>query len=282
MKDIIEEIIELVHVCEPRKRGSDASATAMNKAEFRSGTGNVHWVASQYCFNVTVVASFLQKAQCDVHVNDLLQLNACIADLKNTVGIELTIKHMKEPCILVGCTDSALQNTTCELVEGDISLKEFDQHQVRSQSGGLIGISSFEEFKSSCGDVSVPFLDWRTRASSRVTISTSAAETSAALDTYGMLKYVTALFEGTMIADFDLMKIGRLVERARHRLQEPLRPPQDRGTSAGVPAHRHLRCRSSASSTRRPDDLRAATKTRHGEVGPIAMATCGRPHQAWP
>ena len=119
---------------------------------------------------------------------------------------------MTEPCIIVGWTDSALHNAKVELVEDDISLKEFDRHKVRSQSGGLIGMVSLEEFKTSRDDVTVPFLDWRTRASKRVSISTIAAETSAALGTYGMLKYVTALFEDTMIADFELMKSGRLVE----------------------------------------------------------------------
>ena len=78
------------------------------------------------------------------------------------------------------------------LLNGDGDLAEFDRHKVRSQSGSLVGLVSKSQLDS-LDDVPFSIMDFRSRASHRVVVSTFGAESGAALETHGMVIYIRAM-----------------------------------------------------------------------------------------
>ena len=82
-------------------------------------------------------------------------------------------------------------------MEDDEALAKYDRHKVRSQQGGLVGLVSAAD-SDKTDAVKWTMIDYRSRTTSRVVISTFAAETSAALDTEGMVIYARAMFASVL------------------------------------------------------------------------------------
>ena len=81
---------------------------------------------------------------------------------------------------------------TSELFDTDEELRQYDRHKVRSQVGVVVAAIPAEDLDQ-MDEISVSILDWRSRSSARVVVSTFAAETSAALEGYGMAAFMRAM-----------------------------------------------------------------------------------------
>eukprot|EP00971_Amphidinium_carterae_P305620 6073491-Amphidinium_carterae.1 len=91
--------------------------------------------------------------------------------------------------VVVCWMDSSLFGNRGEDVD---ELAPFDVHAVRSQMGCLVGICNQRRFDE-WSETPISVIDWRSRSQHRVTVSTFAAETSAACIGHGMGAYARAL-----------------------------------------------------------------------------------------
>jgi len=145
-----------------------------------------------------------------------------------------------------------LYNSMSEEIETDEQLKQEEKHKVRSQAGCLVACYAAED-EDKLGDVAISILDWRTRATKRVVISTFAAETSAACDGLGLGMYVRAMlceiYHGAVMActqwSEDVMPVQLLTDckSLYDHLARDSKLPDDRWTALYVSA---LRCAASA------------------------------------
>ena len=129
-------------------------------------------------------------------------------EIKETANFSLRIKPIYGEMVVVGYTDSSLYGTTCDrtdpeeqslsngsftLLEAGVDLEGYDKHKLRSQAGSLITTMG-QASMDSTEDAKFNVMDFRTRASHRVIVSTFGAETSAAYETHGLIHYTRAMF----------------------------------------------------------------------------------------
>eukprot|EP00971_Amphidinium_carterae_P011225 221028-Amphidinium_carterae.1 len=110
--------------------------------------------------------------------------------MKKSASTALVFRRIPLEHMTVVCwTDSSLFGNRGEEVD---ELSPFDVHEVRSQMGCLVGICDHRGL-SAWSETPVSFIDWCSRSQHRVTVSTFAAETSAACIGHGMGAYARAL-----------------------------------------------------------------------------------------
>jgi hypothetical protein len=208
MPDFIRGRMEVTPVS-AKSRAPTENDTTIEHSQYRSGVGNAHWVTSQYRIDKAMEVNLLQKQQSQPTVADLRLLAKTTKELQESADFELRIQKLKMPLCVVGWTDTALYGTTADvnideidelnvldgrfrMLQNDADVKDFDKHKVRSQAGSLVGSVSKEDLASLDA---VPFnvCDYRTRASHRTLVSTFSAESSAALETHGLVAYSRAM-----------------------------------------------------------------------------------------
>eukprot|EP00971_Amphidinium_carterae_P323530 6429327-Amphidinium_carterae.1 len=110
--------------------------------------------------------------------------------MKKTANTSLVFRRIPLEHMVVVCwTDSSLFGNRGEEVD---ELSAFDVHTVRSQMGCLVGICDRRGF-GEWSETPISIIDWCSRSQHRVTVSTFAAETSAACIGHGMGAYARAI-----------------------------------------------------------------------------------------
>ena len=107
-------------------RAEEHPCTPIETADFRSATGNMHWVTSQTRFDKAVETSKFQKRQNHPTWSDYKALAKSVRQLKNTSHVGITIKKIVNPCVMVW-TDSSLYGSSGELLD-DSDLDGYDKH----------------------------------------------------------------------------------------------------------------------------------------------------------
>ena len=205
-QDYIDGRMEQLKVPKQKSRDATDLCSPQEKAEFRSGVGDLHWVSSQTRVDYAVDVSRLQKRQNNPTYGDLKNLSKTIREVKSTADLALTIQPISDPVVAV-FSDSSLYGATGELIECDSDLEGYDKHSIHSQGGALITVMSRPDLEKTT-DVPFSLLDWRTRASKRVFHSTFAAEGGAAAEAIGMGKYVRAYLCDIMFGHASWVDVG--------------------------------------------------------------------------
>ena len=111
--------------------------------------------------------------------------------IKETQNEVLRIRPLTNNMMVVVWTDSAL-NSEGEWLGEDPDLTCYDRHMIYSQAGALVGLMNADDLEKD-GDLPLSILDWRSRATKRVVMSTFSAEAAAATEGLGMGLYMRAL-----------------------------------------------------------------------------------------
>lgn len=175
------------------ERSWEDEATAIEKAEFRSAVGSLHWMSSQYRIDQAFDVNSLQRRQQSTTVGDLKALNKVVRDVRASKEFCLVVRPIRGEMAVLCWHDSSLYGSAGEAIDDDADLAGFDRHKVRSQMGVLVGVAAVEELDV-VEEITFSPLDWKSKANPRVTVSTFAAETAAALEGFGMSYFVRALF----------------------------------------------------------------------------------------
>jgi len=208
-KDFIDGRMTDLPIKKAKNRSKSDLATEVEKADFKSGCGDLHWVTSQTRVDHAVDTSRLQKRQSNPTYGDYLDLGRVIREVKSTADFALRIRPIENP-VVAAWTDSALYGAEGELLEDEDDLEGYDRHKIFSQRGALVGLISRDHLED-VGDVPLSVLDWRTRAAKRVFHATFAAESQAAVDTYGLAKYLRAYWCDILLgftANIDVTSYG--------------------------------------------------------------------------
>ena len=169
-KDFIDGRIGRLPTRKTKNRTTSDACTEAEKADFKSGVGDLHWVTSQTRIDHAVDTSKFQKRQVTPTYQDYLELGRVIKEVKETASFAIKIRPIKDP--IIGCwTDSALYGAEGELIDNDKDLKGYDKHKVYSQRGTLLALMSRKDLEE-MEYVNVSLMDWRTKASRRVLRST--------------------------------------------------------------------------------------------------------------
>jgi hypothetical protein len=134
----------------------------------------------------------LQKRQSAPTIKDIKVLNKALKECKDNPEVSVRIRPMPDDCAVVVWHDSALYNSIGEEITDEAELHKQETHKVYSQAGQLVGLVSQQEMKV-LKPARVSILDWRTRATRRVVVSTFAAETASALEGLGIGLHMRAL-----------------------------------------------------------------------------------------
>ena len=172
----------------PGRNESDP-CSALEKAEFRSAVGNMHWATSQTRWDRAVDASRFQKVQLAPTWGDLKALSKAIRSVKSTASIAIRIRLIEKPCLAVW-SDSSLYGSRGEVID-DPDLAGYERHQIHSQWGYVLALLPTDMLES-VDDVPFSMLDWRSRSSKRVYHSTLATEANAMLEALGQANYLRA------------------------------------------------------------------------------------------
>ena len=95
MPDFISGRMSMIQV-KRDGREPQAPATPLEKCEYLSSVGNIHWVTSQYRWDKAMDANQLQKRQTAPALADLKAANKVTKDLVNTANLEVRIKKIHE------------------------------------------------------------------------------------------------------------------------------------------------------------------------------------------
>ena len=85
------------------------------KADYKSGVGDLHWVTSQTRVDHAVDTSRLQKRQQTRTYADYLDLGRVIKEVKEASNFSLRIRPIHNP-VLANYTDSALYGAEGEII----------------------------------------------------------------------------------------------------------------------------------------------------------------------
>ena len=258
-KDFIDGRMESLPLKKSSSRAEDDPCTPVEKAEFRSATGNLHWVTSQTRFDKAVETSRFQKRQNDPTWGDYKMLAKSVKQTKASSELGVIVKKIVNPCVAVW-SDSSLYGSLGEPLE-DSDLDGYDKHKIYSQAGALVGLVSRDDLEKT-EEVDVSFLDWRSRSSRRVLHATFAAESSAALEAIGMGRYLRAYMCDILfgyadhfpVTDFSEDHLRIILYTDCRSLFDNLRKdgsvPDDKWVAISVAA---LRCALSAGAERNED-----------------------------
>ena len=114
MCDFINGRMDKIDLYQRADRPDDDPASALEKAEYRSAVGNLHWLASQYRPDLSFMVNAPQKKQNAPSFGDLKQANKLVGEAKSTAQLPLRIMPIKEPMVVLGWTDSALYGSLAE------------------------------------------------------------------------------------------------------------------------------------------------------------------------
>ena len=178
----------------------------MEKADFKSGVGDLHWVTSQTRVDHAVDTSRLQKRQQNATYGDYLDLGRIIKEVKATASFSLRIRPISNP-ILGAWTDSALYGTEGEVLDPDSDLEGYDKHKIYSQRGAFLALVS-QDHLDDVDDIPISLVDWRTKASKRVHHSTFAAEAQAGTEAQGLAVYFRAYYCDVLLGQADWMDVA--------------------------------------------------------------------------
>ena len=191
-KKFIQGRFEQISISKQRRGEAESSCTPLETSEFRSAVGSMHWTTSLTRPDGAFDTNQLQKRQAKAIVGDLKNANKAITAIKNTPNEVLRIRPLSNNMAVVVWTDSALYNSEGEWLGEDPDLAGYDRHSVYSQAGALIGLMNADGLDKD-GNLPLPILDWRSRATKRVVMSTFSAEAAAATEGFGMGVYMRAL-----------------------------------------------------------------------------------------
>ena len=162
-QEFIEGRMNLMPSKKHRNRNREEEATEQEKADFKSGCGDLHWVTSQTRVDHAVDTSRLQKRQQNTTYEDLIDLGRVIREVKSTSDFSLRIRPIHNP-VVGAWSDSALYGAEGELLDCDEDVKAYDKKKIFSQRGAFIGLLSADHLED-VGDVPISLMDWRTKAS---------------------------------------------------------------------------------------------------------------------
>ena len=256
-QDFIEGRMTLLKHKKEKGQDKDRECTELEKADYKSGVGDLHWVTSQTRIDHAVDTSALQKRQQAPKYSDYLYLGRTIKEVKETAGFSLRIVPISNPCI-GAWTDSALYGAEGETFDRDSDLEGYDKHKVYSQRGAFIAMVSLDCLDD-VGDVPISLVDWRTKASKRVHHSTFAAEAQSATEAHGLAMYFRAYWCDVLFGAADWMDIDMFGEEQMKvilftdckslfdHLKKEGAVPDDKWTAVAVAS---LKCRVSAGPDR--------------------------------
>ena len=124
-----------------KNRSKDSDTTEMERADFKSSTGDLHWVTSQTRVDHAVDTSRLQKRQNKPTYGDYLDLGKIVREVKSTADFAIRTQPIENPVCAVW-SDSALYGAEGELLDNDEDLEGYDKHKIFSQRGAFVGLIS--------------------------------------------------------------------------------------------------------------------------------------------
>lgn len=141
-------------VSRARRKEKKDKRGAVEKLECKRGRGRITWVTGGARIVNAFRAHAIQREQADPTVEDLLECNKVIKDIKVSASTALRIRWMPEDFVVGVWTDSSLMNVDGEVLEDEEAKKELEAgHNLRSLSGALVARYSA---KKAAGDGEVP------------------------------------------------------------------------------------------------------------------------------
>jgi len=256
-EDFIKGRMTSLPVKKSKSRDKSELCTEIEKADFKSGLGDLHWVTSQTRVDHAVDTSRLQKRQQNPTYGDYLDLGRIVKEVKETASFGLRIRPIKNACV-GAWTDSALYGAEGEVYDDDSDLEGFDKHKIYSQRGAFIALVS-EDHLDDVDDIPISLVDWRTKASKRVHHSTFAAEAQAGTEAQGLAVYFRAYYCDVLFGHADWIDVASFGEEQCKiilftdckslfdHLKKEGAVPDDKWTAVAVAS---LKCRVSAGPDR--------------------------------
>ena len=208
--DFINGRMDEVPVTKTKGRADSDLCSPLEKAEYRSACGNLHWVTSQSRVDRAIDTSRAQKRQNGPTYGELKSLAKTVKEVKASADLCLRILPIDNPVLGVW-TDSSLYGSTGELIDADSDLEGYDKHLLHSQGGAFLAVLD-GSLLDNMGDVPFSIADWRTRAGKRVFHSTFASEGGAAAEAMGMARYYRAYYCDIMLGHTNSVEVTEFGE----------------------------------------------------------------------
>ena len=184
MEKFVKARLPYVVVPPDRKKQKQAEVTEEERKQARMICGALNWIAKEGRPDAAGVASLMSSRLNKMVVEDLLQLNDAIKEIKGNAALAISIQPLKKMRLAV-VTDASFAN-----------------HGFHSQGGQMI--LSHEEGLKEGLEVKTNLLWWRSGKLQRVVNSTLAAETQSLSRGIGDLMWLMLLFKEIQEPDLHL------------------------------------------------------------------------------
>jgi hypothetical protein len=169
----------------------DGSTSREQIEENRTSIGSLSWLAKQTRPDLQFCVSQAQKRQNNPSQDDIKKTNKAVDAALAFQDKGIVLRYVAEKEIaFVTFHDAAWANVSEEGSEND--LQWLGDHQLRSQLGSLVLVTSKQAFIEGKSDFSI--IDWKSKGSTRVCRSTFAGETMACCEGVESALFLRCLF----------------------------------------------------------------------------------------
>eukprot|EP00435_Cladocopium_sp_Y103_P053328 s859_g17.t1 len=187
MQKFVEESLNEVPLAVGRAKEKEAEATAEEKSLTRAGIGSLTWAAKEGRPDCAAAASIIASCLAKLKVQDILDLNKTIREVKKDASLCLRIQPISLQRLQWGViTDASYANTS------------------GCGSQGAFGVICFDEDVTKKGHGKANLIYWRSGRIHRVVNSTLAAETQSLSRGLAELAWTITVFNDLITPNFDL------------------------------------------------------------------------------
>jgi hypothetical protein len=215
MEKFVTERLKEVPLEKGRAAQSTSEATEDEKELARAAIGSLTWAAKEGRPDAAATASLVASSLSKLRVQDILDLNRCIRNVRNHPDLQLRVQSIPLESLCWGVvTDASYANAS----EG--------------KSQGAYAVISYHEEMLKEGTGRCNLLHWRSGKIQRVVNSTLAAETQSFSRGLAELSWTVTVFNEFLRKDFDLKKWE--TEAQKRRLHAVMKDDTEAELQRGV------------------------------------------------
>lgn len=173
-------------------RKAEDAATPEEKELTRAAVGSITWAAKEGRPDASAMASLIASSLANLKVQDILDLNKTIAQLKSRADLCLKVQPIEMSKLAWGViTDASFANAS------------------KGRSQGAYAVIAYDQELLEKGEGKCNLLHWRSGKIQRVANSTLAAETQSLSRGLGELSWTVTVFNELINPGFDLKQWER-------------------------------------------------------------------------